>query len=284
MTALSQSWQSIWEDAIKHSSLNQGRNDVSEIERLNMIADASLRNSGGELTPTDPKKKAEFEEELNRLRRFVDKDSSVLDIGAGFGRVAIPLAKEVERMTVVEPAHSFMNRLKENAIQEGVNNIEFAEVLWSDFSVQEKYDLIYSSWSPAVQDPVSLMKMHEASRGYCALELGATPHQMSVFFGQVYPFATGEEFRPSGNYLNILTTLYEHDIYANLETRVFESETKYGSQDKALNSWKTLLAYCAYTNEDIEERLCQFYQSRMNSDGIYASPLRGAHCMLWWKV
>ncbi|OPY55444.1 MAG: hypothetical protein A4E48_00064 [Methanosaeta sp. PtaU1.Bin060] len=71
-----------------------------------------MKTYGGRLDQTDPKKKAEFEAELNRLMRFINKDSSVLDIGAGYGRLAIPLARHVRKMTVVEPAHPFMNQLK----------------------------------------------------------------------------------------------------------------------------------------------------------------------------
>lgn len=284
MTTIPQSWQSIWAESIKHSSLNHWRNGLSERERLNMIAEVSLRNNGDRLYHTDPKKKADLETELNRLRRFINKGSSVLDIGAGYGRVAIPLSREVEKMTVVEPAHPFVNRIKEDVRQEKANNIEFAEVLWSDFQLQEKYDLVYSSWSPAVGNPAALMKMHEASRGYCALELGATPQQKQEFFGQVYPFVTGENFRPTGNYLNILTTLYEHGIYANLEIREYESEIKHESMERTLSSWKALLEYYANTNGKTEALLREFYRSRMNSDGTYTTSIKGASCMLWWKV
>jgi SAM-dependent methyltransferase len=196
MTTASQSWQSIWSESIKNSSLAHGRNGLSEIERLNMIAEVSLRNNGDRLYQTDPKKKADLETELNRLRRFINKGSSVLDIGAGYGRVAIPLSKEVEKMTVVEPAHPFMNRLKEDARQEDATNIEFKELLWSDFQLQEKYDLVYSSWSPAVSDPAALMKMYEASRGYCALELGATPPAKAGVLRPGLPICYGRKLPP----------------------------------------------------------------------------------------
>ncbi|OPY56212.1 MAG: hypothetical protein A4E49_00277 [Methanosaeta sp. PtaU1.Bin112] len=49
MTNVSQSWQSIWAESIKHSSLGHGRNGLSERERLNMIAEVSLRNNGDRL-------------------------------------------------------------------------------------------------------------------------------------------------------------------------------------------------------------------------------------------
>lgn len=282
---MSHNWQSLWEETIERSSLNHGQKDISVSEQLNRYADISLKKYGGKLNQTDPKKKAEFEAELNRLRRFISRESSVLDIGAGYGRVAIPLAREVRRMIVVEPAHPFMNRLKDNARQEGANNMEFAEEFWSDFLLQENYDLVYSTWSPAVRDPAALMKMHEASRDYCVLELGATPVHKLEFFGQVYPLATGEVFRPPGNYLNILTTLYDHDIYANLETWRSESEIKYSNMQEAVDSWSWELSRYTHITDEMVERLRQFYQSRMKPDGSYTFSLKGGvSCMIWWKV
>lgn len=282
---MSHNWQSIWEETIEQSNLNNRPKNLSERERLNFFADISLKKYGGKLNQTDPKKKVEFEAELNRLKRFINKESSVLDVGAGYGRVAIPLAKEVRRMTVVEPAHPSMNRLKENARQEGVSNIIFAEDLWSDFHHQEKYDLVYSTWSPAVRDPVALMKMHEASRGYCALELGATPVHRWEFFGQIYPIVTGEAFRLPGNYLNIITTLYDHGIYANLETWETDGEIKYSNMQEAVDNWSVQLGSYINVTDEMVEKLRQFYQSRMNPDESYIFSLNGgASCMIWWKV
>lgn len=282
---MSYKWQALWEETIEKSSLNHGPKNISEREKVNRYAAISLKKYGGKLNQTDPKKKAEFEAELNRLRRFISRESSVLDIGAGYGRLAVPLAKEVKRMTVVEPAHPYMDRLKENARQEGADNMDLVEGLWSDFPRQEKYDLVYSTWSPAVRDPAALMKMHEASHGYCALEMGATPIHRWDFFGQVYPRATGEAFLPPGNYLNILTTLYDHDIYANLETWGFESEIKYSNMQEAVDSWSAELSSYAQVTDEMVETLRQFYQSKMNPDGSYTFNLKdGASCMVWWKV
>jgi len=270
---------------IAESSQNHGPKDFSEREQLNRYADLSLKKYGGKLNQTDPKKKAEFEAELNRLRRFINRESSVLDVGAGYGRVAIPLAKEVRRMTVVEPAHPFMDRLKENARLEEVGNMEFVEELWYDFRPQEKYDLVYSTWSSAVRDPAALRKMNEASRGYCALELGASPVRKWDFFGQIYPLAMGEAFQPPGNYLNIITTLYDHDIYANLETWEFDSEINYSNMQEAVDYWSVQLGSYRRVTDEMAERLCRFYQSRMKSNGSYNFSLkRGVSCMVWWKV
>lgn len=285
MTTQSQSWQSMWESAISRSSLNHRMNSISTKEGLNLSAESWYEIYGHKYRLEDSQKKPEFEEEFNRLKRFITKDSTVLDIGAGMGRLAVPLAREVHKLTAIEPAGVYMNVMRDKATRDGVGNIEFSEDLWLDFPLQEKYDLVYSTWSPAVRDPAALMKMHEASRGYCALELVASPPNLWDFAGQIYPMIMGEEFRPPGNYLNIVTTLYDQGIYANIEAWRFDKELRHQTMEEAVEIWKMSLGNYTRINDEVEDKLRQFYQSRMNPDGSYTFRLNGGvSCMIWWHV
>ncbi|OPY56217.1 MAG: bifunctional 3-demethylubiquinone-9 3-methyltransferase/ 2-octaprenyl-6-hydroxy phenol methylase [Methanosaeta sp. PtaU1.Bin112] len=275
----------MWESAINRSSLNIRLNNISEKERINLSAESWYKNYYQKLNLDDLQRMPEFKAEFNRLKRFITKGSSVLDIGAGRGRLAIPLAKEVRKLTAIEPASVYMNVMKDKAARDGVVNIEFSDDFWADYPLQEKYDLVYSTWSPAVSDPAALLKMTEGSRGYCALELVASPINAWDFSGQIYPMILGEEFRPPGNYLNIVTTLYEQGIYANVDIWRFDKETKYQTIDEAVEIWKTSLGNYTKITEETEEKLKQFYRSRMNPDGSYTFSLKGgASCMIWWKV
>jgi SAM-dependent methyltransferase len=285
MTTMSLSWQPVWESAINRSSLNHRMNSISEKERINLSAESWYKNYDHKFNLEDLQKKPEFETEFSRLKRFINKDSYVLDIGAGLGRLAVPLAKEVRKLTAIEPAGVYMNVMKDRAARDGVRNMEFADDLWSDFPLQEKYDLVYSTWSPAVSDPAALMKMHEASRGYCALEFVASPYNVWDFTGQIYPMIMGDEFRPPGNYLNIVTTLYDYGIYANLETWQFDKEVKHQTMEEAVEIWKTSLGNYIRINDEVENKLRHYYQSRMNPDGSYTfSLMGGVDCMIWWHV
>lgn len=277
-------WKALWEKTINESSLSKRKRNIPERERLNQFAEILFEKNGRNILRNDLSKKDIVDAEFCRLKRFVNSDSTVLDIGAGTGRLAIPMAKIVKKVTVIEPASIFMMLLRDNAEQERINNMEFVESLWSDFQPQEKYDLVYSTWSGAVKDPVSLLKMHGTSRGYCFLEIVASPMNVWDFTGQIYPLVMGEDFRPSGCYLNILTTLYEHNIYANLETWDSESEIKYKEMTKALDSWERGLSEYIDITERARELLRQYYQSRMNPDGSYTYPVKGVSCAIWWRV
>jgi len=285
MKAAIKNWQELWEETIKRSSARNRRGDFSEQEWINSFSDFYFKKSGRKFGQADPSKACELTAEIDRLKRFVNRDSTVLEVGAGTGRLAVPLAKEVRKLTAIEPARIYMDIIKDNAAREVASNMEFSEDLWADFLLQDKYDLVYSAWSEGVRDPASLMKMHEASKGYCALELTAGPPYWEWdFYGQIYPLALNEEYRSGGNYLNILTTLYEHGIYANLDTWQFERVTRYEWMEEALSHWKALLTYYGDVTQEMEERLRRFYQSRMNPDGSYTYPLKGFDCMIWWKV
>jgi len=284
MTVRIENWQELWEETLKRSTVRNRKNNLSESDWLNFLSELYFERLGCKFGQTDSLKSDGLIIELNRLKRFITKDSAVLEIGAGTGRLAIPLAKEAKRVVAIEPARASMRLLKENAAREDVTNMDFVECLWSDFEPSEKYDLVYSAWSAGASDPPSLMKMQKASKGHCTLELTASPFWESDFYSQVYPLAFGEEYQSGGSYLNILTTLYEYGIYANLETWRFERETKYESIDDALNHWNAVLMYYGDVTREAEERLRQFYRSRMNSDGSYTYPLKGFDCMIWWKI
>lgn len=285
MTTESRNWQSIWEKSIKNSSLNHRISGFSEIERINLSAESWYKNYDHKFRLEDLQKMPEFEDEFNRLKRFITKDSTVLDIGAGLGRLAVPLAKEVRKLTAIEPARIYMDIIKERAAQAEISNIQFSNDPWSDFPLQEKYDLVYSTWSPAVNNPDALMKMNEASRGQCVLELVASPMNVWDFSGQIYPMIMGEEFRPPRSYLNIVTTLYDWGIYANIETWRFDKEVQHRTMTEAVEKWKTSLENYTRVTGEIEEKLRKFYRSRMNPDGSYTFCLKGGvSCMIWWRV
>jgi SAM-dependent methyltransferase len=64
---------------------------------------------------------------------FTDCDS-LLDIGGGAGRLALPLALNREKVTVVDSSESMLNQLKEAFVESGINNVEAIQSLWERLS------------------------------------------------------------------------------------------------------------------------------------------------------
>jgi FkbM family methyltransferase len=104
---------------------------------------------------------------LSKIRAW--PDSTVLDIGAGHGTLAIPLAKKVKAVTVVEPSQLMLARLKENAAKEGLGNLTYVHKKWEDVKlgedVMQTHDVVITSHSLFMENIESaLAKMNDATK------------------------------------------------------------------------------------------------------------------------
>ena len=81
---------------------------------------------------------------LDFLLENLEQDYTVLDIGAGTGRFAVPMAKVAREVTAIEPSSSMSAFLLENAAAEGVSNIRLVEAGWEDVEV-ERHDVAFCS-------------------------------------------------------------------------------------------------------------------------------------------
>jgi len=70
------------------------------------------------------------EEALDLLRRIVRPGETWLDIGAGGGRYALPLALRAERVIAVDPSQGMLAVLREGMAEHRIANIEIVESRW----------------------------------------------------------------------------------------------------------------------------------------------------------
>ena len=81
---------------------------------------------------------------VNALIDLIDADSTVLDVGGGAGRFALPLATRAKHVTVIEPSAEAVGMLDERAAEAGLSNITVMSERWEDAKV-EPADLVLCS-------------------------------------------------------------------------------------------------------------------------------------------
>lgn len=72
------------------------------------------------------------DETLEALLAVVRPEHSVMDVGAGAGRLAVPLSRHCREVTAVEPSESMRARLAEMARVWDVSNMEVMPEQWED--------------------------------------------------------------------------------------------------------------------------------------------------------
>lgn len=80
---------------------------------------------------------------LDHLLALVDTETTVLDVGAGWGRFAIPLAGAARAVTAVEPSAALRGFLAENAAVAGI--------------ADERLRVIAADWETATVSPADLV-------------------------------------------------------------------------------------------------------------------------------
>jgi 2-polyprenyl-3-methyl-5-hydroxy-6-metoxy-1,4-benzoquinol methylase len=112
---------------------------------------------------------------LDALRKLVRADDVILDIGAGGGRLALPLALVARQVVAIEPSEGMLRVLRESIAEYSVSNIEVVDSRWPADITQGDVALI-SHLGYDVEDIGPFLEaMESAARRLCVAVLLEQP-------------------------------------------------------------------------------------------------------------
>lgn len=129
---------------------------------------------------------------LNPIACGIDQDRSIIDVGGGAGRHALPLALKCRHVTVLEPSPAMCRSLKEQAEDSGIFNISVVQSSWEDVSI-DPADVVLCSHviCGTREDQVFLRKLeYHALRLVILVETMASPQ---AAFGKFWEKIYGEK-------------------------------------------------------------------------------------------
>jgi SAM-dependent methyltransferase len=270
-------WNEVWKQQYEKSIESKGKGDCA--------------------TVWDSKKKAqEFLERSNknpeRIQKIIEifkpeKQSTILDVGAGPGTLAVPLAGLAAHVTAVEPANGMAEVMREYAAQEGISNLDIVQKKWEDIDpktdLKDSYDIVFASHSLGMPDiKESIEKMIAVASGKIYLFwFGGTPAWEQRMI-DLWPELYGKEYSCGPKADVIFNLLYSMGIYPNVESWNFPNNFEYPDYNAAFQGLKE---QCGISTPKQESVLKDYLNNTLvNENGRMVLPGKSTGIRLWWEV
>ncbi len=120
---------------------------------------------------------------VETLRARLIPGETLLDVGAGGGRLALPLALTCSAVTAVEPSPSMCAVLRETADEYGIENVSIVEAGWVDAAVEPADVALCSNVVYVVENIGPFVRKLNDNARRLVLAIVFRSHPQSQFYG-----------------------------------------------------------------------------------------------------
>ncbi|MGB2696175.1 MAG: class I SAM-dependent methyltransferase [Dehalococcoidia bacterium] len=218
--------------------------------------------------------------------RYLRPDDVVLDVGAGTGRHAIPLARHARRVVAIDPSPGMLRFLRDDATEQKLDNVDVVEGAWPDVAdrVPQADVIISAHVLYPIEDVVPFLRAFDGhARRLCLLQLMVG----QPWFDQLglWEAVHGSQRLPQPTYIDALNVLHQLGCYTNVEIVRAQTPRVFDSLDDAVER----LAESVAVGDDREQRArlreALAKQLEPTDDGRLAHPVRQwPLATLWWEA
>ncbi len=238
---------------------------------LNSLLQGTMQRAGDQLASLD-----------------FEPGSTVLDIGAGPGTLAVPLAKKGCRVTVVEPSAAMADCMNLYAKHMGVTaDIPVIPTIIENLVPErmESCDYVISSFALATPDLLSaLQKMNALAKKQVHIFWFVDSPPWVQVEEELRTLIHLEEPPVVRSYANLIwNCLYEEEIYANMTIHPMKSQNEYDIFEDAQNEYFRRLATAHADQKRIISAHLKKYLIQLEN-GKFRLPDTGSYAHIWWDT
>jgi hypothetical protein len=209
---------------------------------------------------------------------------TALDVGAGFGALALPLARRMDRVTALEPAPAMAHALRGEVARQGLDNVTVIEAAWGEAPL-EPHDLVLCAHVGPLLGPGSAFLRDVsglARRAVVLVRDAGEAGDDKFFFTELYPLLLGRRYEGGGGAAETLAALEAVGVRPAVTPIVYHSDQPFDSLEEACDFWMT---YMGLTSAADRAYLRSFLEARLvRSAGGWIAPLTKHAAVIRWRV
>lgn len=216
----------------------------------------------------------------------INAGATLLDVGAGAGRFAIPLARAVRAVTAVEPSAALRAILREDATAAGLSNLRIVEAAWEEAEVEPAEVVLCANVLTPIDDIAPfLRKLDTHATGRCYVVLRA--NVMDAPIADLWADIHGVPYPRETTYVDALAALEALGIAAGVRVVSLPGSVwRFATPEDAERLARDRLWLGPVGQDPRADALVRdFLGARLERDGdayrLPAPPARAA--LIWWE-
>lgn len=268
-------WNELWK-AIRASSPERIEKDRDPAAAWDKRAAAYHRVTRDESGAT--------EQELGVM--MIAAGDTVLDVGAGTGRLAVPIARTAAHVTALDPSGGMLSVLEERMAAAGRTNYSCVKMRWEDAVIGrdiEPHDVVIAAFSLGFYDLAAALEKLDAAALRAVYLFWHAGEWRSPGEMELYRSVFGEEAamqKGYPDYIYPVNILHDAGIYPNVRIHHAAWDAVYDSVEEAVQAW------VAMHSPDLDDLApVREYFSRVlarNGAGKYLERSVRPTAAVWW--
>ncbi len=215
------------------------------------------------------------------LERTADS-KTYLDVGAGCGTLAIPLATAGRKVTALDSSPAMIEILKEEIAKRGIEGIRPVCAAWGEAQMKP-HDVVVCANVPALlAEPQGFLTdaARLAKKAVFLIE-NADPASDKFYYRELYPLLFNRPFGQRSDYFKTCSALHDMGIFANVEVIEYDFDQPFDGMGEAVEFWKE---YLGIVTEEHDRKLREFLEKKLiRKKGMLFAKFHKKAAIMWWR-